>query len=128
MIEIIVEIVLELLINIFGELLFELGLSALKESIKRNGTAYPVVACIGYALLGGVAGGLSLLVFPRQYMRSERYHGVGLLVIPTLAGLAMAGMGALKSKMGKNLIRLDTFSFGFAFAFFMTLTRFLFAK
>ncbi len=126
--EIIIEIVLELLINVFAELLFEVGLTVLKESIRRNGASYPILACIGYALLGCVAGGLSLLVFPRQYMRSERYHGLGLLLIPILAGSVMAGLGAIKSKMGKRVIRLDTFSFGFVFAFFMTLTRFLYAK
>jgi hypothetical protein len=128
MVEIFVEFLFELFINTVGEVLFEIGLQSFKDSAKKNGTEYPLLAFLGYSLLGAVAGGLSLLIFPQYFIRVGKYHGVGLIVIPVIAGMAMSGIGTLRKKTGKQLIRLDSFVYGFIFAFCMTLIRFLFAK
>ena len=126
--ELLVEILLELLINIIGEVVVESGLRLLQSAVQSDRSVPPVVAAIGYSFLGLVAGGISLLVVPRYFIRSSQYHGLGLILIPILAGAVMAGIGALRSRFGTALIRLDMFTYAFVFAFFMTLVRFLYAK
>jgi hypothetical protein len=62
--------VLELILGFFGELLLqlvlemlaELGLRSVRESFRPQPN--PVLALIGYLLLGLIAGGLSLLLAP----------------------------------------------------------------
>lgn len=51
-----------------------------------------------------------------------------LLITPLLAGLSMSGIGVLRERKGKTIIRLDSFSFGFIFAFGMALVRFMYTK
>ena len=84
------------------------------------------LAAIGYCLLGLFLGGLSLLVFPEPFVRSERFPGVNLIITPALTGLAMSSIGRLREKQGKYTIKLDSFVYGFLFAFAMALVRFLY--
>ena len=50
----------------------------------------PLLACIGYVFLGGVAGGLSLLFFPHPlFFHPSRIPGLSVIVSPVLAGLGM---------------------------------------
>lgn len=121
-------ILVELLINTVGELIFELVLHAIKESAKSEGSGYPVLSLFGYAFLGAVAGGTSLLVFPHYFVRNVRHHGIGLLLIPLITGITMSLLGKWKIKRGKDVILLDSFSYGFVFAFCFTLVRFIWAK
>jgi hypothetical protein len=116
----------EFLLQIFGQLLIELGLRGLGESFVRGEERNPILAAIGYGLLGLILGGLSLLVFPEPFVRSERFHGINLIITPVLTGLAMSAIGRLRERQGKTTIRLDSFVYGFLFAFFMALVRFMY--
>lgn len=126
--EFIVEILLELLINIIGEVLFESIIRLLQAAYQTERSVPPIVAAIGYSFLGLVAGGASLLIVPGHFFPSSQYRGLGLILIPSLAGLAMVGIGMLRSRFGTALIRLDMFTYAFLFAFFMTLIRFLYTR
>jgi hypothetical protein len=117
---------LEFILQIFGELLVELGLRSLAEPFREQEARNPILTLFGYALLGSIVGGLSLLIFPRTFVRSESMHGIGLLITPVLAGLAMSGLGWLRNRQGKKLLRLDSFGYGFTFALGMALVRFAF--
>ena len=103
-----------------------MGLQSLGETLKRREDRNPVLAGIGYSLLGLIMGGVSLLIFPESFVRSERFHGINLLITPVLAGLVMGTIGQLRKRQGKTIIRLDSFVYGFIFAFMMALVRFLF--
>ena len=124
--EVFVSFFLEFLLQIFGELLIEVGLRSLGEPFARRGERNPILAAIGYCLLGLMLGGLSLLVFPEPFVRSERFPGINLIITPVLTGLAMGQLGRLRERQGKTIIRLDSFVYGFLFAFAMALIRFLF--
>lgn len=87
-----------------------------------------MLAGAGYALLGLIAGGLSLLFFPRALLRSTSLHGISLLITPLLAGGAMSLVGAWRRRRGERLLRLDSFGYAFVFAFAMALVRLLFTK
>lgn len=124
--ELVFQIVLEFILQVFGELLVELGLRSLTEPFRENKQRNAFLAFVGYAAMGFVVGGLSLLIFPQSFVRSAKLHGISLLITPTLAGLAMSGVGWLRHRQGATVIRLDSFSYGFIFAFGMALVRFLF--
>ena len=124
--EIILELLLEGVLYISGDLLVELGFRSLGETITSRDERNPILAGIGYALLGLIAGGLSLLIFPEAIARSERFHGINVLVAPALAGLGMAGLGWLLERSGRRRLRIDSFVYGFIFALPMSLVRFYF--
>ncbi|HEU4386602.1 MAG TPA: hypothetical protein VFV34_02310 [Blastocatellia bacterium] len=126
--ELIIQLLTELLFPIIVEFLVEIGLASLAEGLRNRKARSPLLAALGYILLGAAAGALSLLVFPRSFVRSDRLHGISLIVNPTLAGGAMALMGRWRRRRGDPTIRLDSFLYGFLFALAMTLPRFLFAK
>jgi hypothetical protein len=124
--EFILQFIFEFLLQIAGELLIELGLRSLGEPFVNREERNPVLAAIGYCLIGAILGGLSLILFPNSFVRSERFHGVNLIITPVLAGLVMAAIGRFRERHGKTVIRLDSFVYGFLFAFAMALVRFYF--
>ena len=126
LLQIIVEFFLEFILQIAAELLVDVGLRKLILAPQvRNAfdVMISVVMCFG---LGVITGSLSLLIFPHSFIRVSRLHGASLIVIPTLAGLTMAGIGWLRARRGRPRIPLDRFTYGFVFAFGMALVRLLF--
>jgi uncharacterized membrane protein len=119
-------LIVEFLLSIGGEILVELGLRSIAEPFQPREERNDLLAILGYALLGLIVGALSLLVFPHPFVSSTRLHGISLLITPTLAGLVMAAIGWWRERKGKTVIRLDSFLYGFVFAFFMAAVRFLF--
>ena len=126
--EFLFQVIFEFLLQIFGELLVELGLRSVKEPFAEGEARNPILAGIGYAVLGLVAGGLSLIFFPRAMVRSASLHGISLLVTPLLAGATMSLVGTWRRRRGERLWRLDSFCYAFVFAFGMALVRLLFTK
>ncbi len=120
-----------LLEGIFDYIVAEgLGLiwRALGEIFKTSEIKNPVVAFIGYWLLGTVIGALSLFVFRRPLVHPSRIHGISLLVSPLITGCLMSLTRSFLRKQKKTVIQLESFGYGFAFAFGMALIRFLFTK
>ena len=117
---------LEFLLQLAFSLLVDLGCHSLKQTIASHDQRNPVFAGIGYALLGLIAGFLSLLIFPEPLIRSGRFHGINILVSPALAGLGMAGLGWLMERSGHRRLRIESFAYGFIFALPMALVRFYF--
>jgi hypothetical protein len=126
--EILFEVVFELILQVVGEVLFEVGLRSVSEPLKNRETRNPILAFIGYGVAGAGVGGLSLLVFPQSLVPTVGFRGASLIASPILAGAAMAGMGWLRRRQGKRLLRLDRFVYGAVFAFGMALVRFLFTS
>jgi hypothetical protein len=126
--ELVIQVIFEFLLQVCGELMLELGLRSLGETMLSREERNPVLAGIGYALMGFIAGGLSLLIFPNAFVRSETLHGISLLISPVLAGLTMAGLGWLRERRGKERLHLDSFVFGFIFALPMAIVRFLYTS
>jgi hypothetical protein len=124
--------VLELILGFFGELLLqlvlemlaELGLRSVRESFRPQPN--PVLALIGYLLLGLIGGGLSLLLAP-HFLIAQGLRMLNLAFAPVLAGLAMTALGAWRSGRGQELMRLDRFLYGYCFALAVAAVRFQFA-
>jgi VIT1/CCC1 family predicted Fe2+/Mn2+ transporter len=125
MLELFLELLLEIGVQIFGELLVELVLRPLAATFEKRPN--PVTAAFGYAMLGGIVGGLSLLLMPNHWLQNPGAQIANLIVSPIVAGIAMAIVGRWRESRGQELIRLDRFSYGYLFAFVSTLVRYVFA-
>lgn len=128
------EILLEMLWQVFGEILLqvlaeflvELGLHCLADPMRKE--RHPIVSVIGFTLWGLGAGAASLFVLPHSAIANPDLRLANLLVTPVLAGLAMVLVGRVRARRGQDLIRLDRFGYAFLFAFSMALVRFVWAS
>jgi hypothetical protein len=117
----------ELLLQIVFEAIAELG-TRKARSFKTLQPPHPVSAAMGYLMFGGIAGGLSLLVWPDSFIDSKWLQWVNLWGTPILAGTMMAWLGRWRRRKGQELIRLDKFNYGFLFALAMATVRFFWAR
>jgi hypothetical protein len=124
-VEAVVEALLEFVFELVIELLVEIGWTALTSPASRP--ASPLPALVGYPLVGTVLGGLSLLLLPHHLVDDPALRLTTLVVSPIFAGLAMAGVGALRRKRGQDTIRLDSFLYGALFALALAGVRYAFA-
>jgi hypothetical protein len=125
LLELLFELVFEFLLQIIVEMLFELGLHSTTEPFRKAPS--PWLAAIGYVIFGAVAGGLSVLALPQSLIHGDTMRLLNLAVTPIMAGLAMAALGAWRSKRGQQILRIDRFSYGYLFALSMAIVRFHFS-
>lgn len=128
LVQLFLEVFLEAAIEIVGEAILVFVLTATTEALGPSELRRPVWAGVGYVLLGATVGGLSLIWFPFPLVHPSRFHGISLIVSPVLTGSLMALLGSILRKYDMRTVNLETFSYGFLFAFGMTLVRFLFAR
>ena len=122
------EVIFEALFEFALEAAFDLIFRAIAEVFEISELTNPLLACVGYVLLGGATGGVSLLLYPHPLFHPSRVHGISLLVSPILTGLAMWQVGSLLRTKNKKVIRIESFWYGFTFAAGMALARFCFTK
>jgi len=122
--DLLLELLLELTFEIGGEFLIELGFSGVKETLGRK-NHHPVLATLGYLVLGGLLGGVSLLVWPERVVSQGPVRGMSLVVGPVVSGMAMHFWGQLRRAQGYSPTNLATFPGGAAFALGCALVRFL---
>ncbi len=124
--EILLELLLELIFQVFGELLVELGLHAVAEPFRKQPSVW--VAVLGYVLLGGIVGALSLWLMPQHLTRDGWPRLANLVVTPVIAGFAMTLMGLWRSRRGDPVLRIDRFAYGYLFALTVAVVRYNFAS
>ena len=126
MLEFIFQILGEILVQAIAEALVELGLHSLAEPFRKPPN--PWLAAVGYAIFGATAGGISIWLFPSNFVVGEVLRLVNLVVTPVAIGLLMCLMGTWRTRRGNSVLRIDRFSYGFLFAFSLALVRFWFTK
>lgn len=122
------EIFLEFVVEVVAEAVLVFLLTAITEALGPSELRRPIWAGVGYFLLGATSGGLSLIWFPFPLVHPSRFHGISLIVSPVLTGSLMALLGSILRRYNKPTVKLETFAYGFLFAFGMTLVRFLFGR
>lgn len=122
------QFILELALQVFMETIAALLGSALKAPLRRGRTVDPALLLSGYFLYGGIAGGISLWIFPSNFIHAGMLRLAALLLIPLASGLVMGAMGAWRASRGKEIIRLESFFYGAAFALAMSFVRYLWAR
>jgi sterol desaturase/sphingolipid hydroxylase (fatty acid hydroxylase superfamily) len=137
--EIIAEIVFQVLgwiLQFLGELLLQVAFEAIaevfghavKEPFRRPRPVQPWLAAIGYLIFGATAGGLTMWLFPDLFIKARWLRVANLLLTPIAAGLIMEAIGSWRERRDKEVLRLESFSYGFCFAFAMALVRYAFGK
>ncbi len=129
LIEFLLEIVFEAALQFAGEAILVFFLTAITEAINpEEELRSPVMAAVGYLLLGAGTGGISLVWFPSPLVHPSRFHGISLIISPLLTGSLMALLGSILRKHNKRTVRLESFGYGFVFALGMAFVRFFFVR
>ena len=121
------ELVVQALLEGVLGVLWDLASSTYKATYGRENHD-PIVAAIGYSLLGALLGGASLFIWPDRIFEAGPIPGVSLLVSPLGAGLAMHAWGSYRRNRGHVTTNLATFLGGAAFAIGTALVRFIWAN
>jgi len=95
---------------------------------KRTKARSFEIAAIGYLGWGALAGGISLWIASEHFIETPWLRIANLFLMPLLAGLMLAKLEAWHRNDEQGLIRLDSFAYGFCFAFGMVFVRHLWAK
>ena len=121
-----------LILEILGEIILQIAFQALAGAglhlFERTPPAVPQspwLLAFGYVCLGLAVGSVSLLFFPHPLLHSKTLLVANLILTPVLSGAAMALIGMLRTRLGKPVITIDRFSYGFVFALAMAAVRFL---
>jgi hypothetical protein len=114
----------ELVLQIVWEVVAELIGHGIKRPLLQRKPVEPWLAAIGYLVAGVLAGFLSLWIVPEVFVKAPWLRVANLLLTPVASGLIMAWIGTWRSRREKEVIRIETFSYGFLFAFSMALMRF----
>ena len=124
-----IEVLVELLFEIFGEVLLQILLQALVEMglhmfASKLRKPNPWLAAVGYAMLGGLVGIISLWLHPQHYTPAGWLRVLNLVATPILAGLVMMALGWWRRRRGDTAIGLDRFWYGYLFALAVGVVRF----
>ena len=125
--EILAEIVGELILQIIGEIFANLLVSffsnAFADTLRQPSERNPALSLIGYILFGIVLGAISLWIFPHYLLSTPQFRIANLIGSSLTTGWVMSSIGTWKKKRGKLPLPLDSFWYGFTFAFFFALIR-----
>lgn len=110
------------------ELLFEgateLASTAAAHAVRRSRTANPLLAGIGFVVLGAAAGFLTSWLLPHRLLpRVSSLRGISFLVAPLCTGAVMHFYGQWRRRRGGDPSLLATFWGGALFAFAMATVR-----
>ncbi len=117
------ETLFAILLEAVVEIVFELGLEALRRAFRRQRRAHPVFSAIGFVVLGSTLGALSGWYWPMPILPASPQPGVNVIVAPLLVGLVMQEYGAWSARRGREPSYLATFWGGALFAFALAGTR-----
>jgi len=124
----IAEPILEGLLELFAGAILDFLSRLFSGAFETLEKAPQFIAAVVYILLGALAGGCSVLAFPHHLIHPSRIPGVSLLVSPMFAGAALSLVGSFLRSRDRTPTRIETFRYGYAFAFGMALIRLLFAR
>ncbi|GAB3425985.1 hypothetical protein NX773_18960 [Massilia solisilvae] len=122
--EMLLQLALEFIVEVFGQVLAEFGLRCTTEAFKREPT--PWMAAIGYVILGALVGLVSVFLVP-PLIAGLHLRIANLALTPVFAGAVMLLVGAWRRRREQVVVRLDSFAYGYLFALTMALVRLWFA-
>jgi len=125
LLEILFELLFELVVQVLGEFVFTLGWESLAHALRGTRKANPVLAILGWAVIGSICGVISAFIFPHRLLPPSRLPGLSLIVAPLVSGALMKAVGDRRREAGKDTTILATFWGGTIFAFAMAAARLL---
>ena len=128
------EILFEIILEIFGEILFSITSEAIGHFLlwlgfgsdqtieqKRNSTT-PLKGFV----VGILSGLLSLLVISHPIIQNFEFQLLNLFLTPLYIGIWTLTLGEVDKNFGKNPSQQDTFLYGATFGFAFALTRLIY--
>ena len=123
MIDFLLELLLEALVQAVGEIIVELGWASLRHAVRSKRRPNPVLAVLGWAVIGGGCGAISALIFPHRVLPWHGRAGISVILAPLLTGAVMKIVGDRRRAAGKETTALATFWGGAVFAFALSAVR-----
>lgn len=129
------ESLFEALFEIFGELILQVLFEALaavgvhitRKDASEQAPRSPTLLVVGYAVLGIIAGALSLLVFSQSLAHTHNGRLATLLLVPLAAALTTVMLGRWRVRKGQTPADIDRFMYAYLFALGMACVRYVFA-
>jgi hypothetical protein len=125
MLDIVLQLLFEVVVQVFGEFAFTLGWESLAHALRGSRKANPIFALVGWAIIGATCGAIGTFLVPYRILPPSRLRGMSLIVAPLITGALMRTVGDRRRKAGKDTTVLATFWGGSLFAFSAAVTRFL---
>jgi hypothetical protein len=112
-----VEVLFELLFEVFGEALLQVAFEALAEvgiHVTRGKVAHAESRSawrlvLGYPMVGAIAGGPSLVVMSHSFAHTHAARVATLVLAPLAAASATTAIGVVRARRGQQLVSLDRF-------------------
>jgi uncharacterized membrane protein len=138
--EVLVEWLLEILgsilgalLEVFAEALLQIAMEALAEvgiHLARGKVEHPESRSkwrliVGYPILGAIAGGLSLLVFPHSLAHGHNGRLATLLLVPVFAAATTVALGRWRARRGQEPVNIDRMAYAYLFALGMAAVRYI---
>ena len=120
--EVVLSFLWETFLQVVAELLFAVGLPGVGDG--RDHRLNKVLAAVGVALIGGLAGLVTSIVWPTRFFEPV-LPGASLLLSPLLSGFVMEGVGRWRERRQQTRSYIATYWGGALFAFAMASVRFL---
>jgi uncharacterized membrane protein (DUF485 family) len=124
----ILELIMEGIVWSVGDIFADLVSRALARKFRKMRITNSVLAFIAYVIFGAFVGRSTLVWFPHPLVHPSRLHGISLILLPAIAGWVMSLIGSILRRHDRTTVRIESFTYGFAFAFGLQLVRFLFVK
>ena len=122
------EILIEVAFQWLAESVIVLIIRSVRNVASHSEAMSPILAALGCLLLGVGFGSVSVLLFPHPLVHPSKVHGISLVVSPVITGLIMSQIGIVRRRRGGDATRIESFGYGFTFAFGMAIVRFLFVR
>jgi hypothetical protein len=123
LLDLLVELVGDLLLPIILEFLWGATSEAIDDALDRPRQYHPAVAFLGYAVLGGHSGLVSVAVFRHALFAEPRLRIANLAIAPLLSGSAMAIWAVMRRRRDADPPGIATFLNGAVFAFAFAAVR-----
>jgi len=129
-------LIVSTIIEIFGELLVELILGGVadlsvrgvRKLYKETRSIPRTLVVVQYFLFGAILGVVSVFLLPHQIAPHTRFHGINLLMSPAIVGWIFSLIGLSNRRRGRQTVRIESFGYGFVFAFGIAIVRFFFIQ
>ena len=115
------ELILELILGLFGEALLDGALLLAGESDRAQRTALKMFL---FALIGAAVGWVTLLIFPEHFIRNAQWRLAYLVVSPFVAAWLFSILGNVRARKGKRVSAVEEFWPAFAFALALAVVRY----
>jgi hypothetical protein len=127
------EVILEVLGTIFAELLgplliellAEFGIRSISHTFGLEKVKSAFMSLAGHCLLAAMLATLSLFITNQFYIKNPTFQLANLFITPIIIGFIMRLRGGMLKRNEREVIKLNQFWYGLAFAFTFMLIRYL---